>query len=621
MPTSARSRLPAIGHRERRVRAFRSGRAWVSPTPTDRPAAAAQGRHPVVLEVKDLRTYFFTYEGVVRALDGINLKVRGGETTGIVGETGCGKSVTAFSVTRLIGDPGRVVGGEVRFQGANLLWDLEREAKYRRVKGSDRIKVIRRFRRIRAANERLAALRGRRIAMIFQEPMAAMNPVFSISNQLGEAVLTHQCDTIVEDLLAADRNLRRMVAGPRFEDREPSEPGRRDEVSDLALELTSRAEPPGPPDQASEPPTNHGSGTPVDILVSAAGRSSDELRVAAERFAKTFGLASLATQLFYPLKNVNPGFDARPRVLRALRRVELNGRARAYFRYRRGLAAFQRRLNEVYLKEMTSGKPHRTERSRVHGRITLWKLRHLYLSIPGFTRSGRRALDQEVFWRTVRMLEGVRIANPVGVAKSYPHELSGGMLQRVMIAMALSCNPDLLLADEPTTALDVTIQAQVLELMRHLKEEVGTAIVLITHDLGVIAEVCDLVNVMYAGRIIESAGASELFRRPLHPYTQGLLASIPRFDQPGKELQSIPGSVPGLIHPPPGCRFHPRCPYAMKVCKELRPAETQLGEAGEEHMVACHLYETHEEATLPETAETPVAPESVESAPAPPVPA
>ena len=163
------------------------------------------------------------------------------------------------------------------------------------------------------------------------------------------------------------------------------------------------------------------------------------------------------------------------------------------------------------------------------------------------------------------------------------------MLQRVMISMALSCEPEVLLADEPTTALDVTIQAQILELMRQLRERVGTAIVLITHDLGVVAEVCDHVNVMYAGLIVESAPVAELFRRPLHPYTQGLLGSIPRYDHPEKELTSIPGSVPNLITPPPGCRFHPRCPYAMPVCKERRPESLPQGE---DHTVSCFLYES-----------------------------
>ncbi|MGB6501443.1 MAG: ABC transporter ATP-binding protein [Thermoplasmata archaeon] len=236
---------------------------------------------------------------------------------------------------------------------------------------------------------------------------------------------------------------------------------------------------------------------------------------------------------------------------------------------------------------MKIGKSQLGARSQISLRIRFERLKHFYYGLWGVHRAVHKPIRDELMWRVVALLEGLQIANPVQVARGFPHELSGGMLQRAMIAMALSCEPALLLADEPTTALDVTIQAQILELMRQLKAKVGTAIVLITHDLGVVAEVCDRVNVMYAGLIIESGPVHELFRRPLHPYTQGLLASIPRFDQPDKELASIPGSVPNLITPPPGCRFHPRCPYAMPICKEVRPLPQM---EGEDHMVACHLY-------------------------------
>jgi NitT/TauT family transport system ATP-binding protein len=174
-----------------------------------------------------------------------------------------------------------------------------------------------------------------------------------------------------------------------------------------------------------------------------------------------------------------------------------------------------------------------------------------------------------------------------GFEKAYPRQLSGGMLQRVMIAMALACEPEILMADEPTTALDVTIQAQILELMKDMRHRIGTGILLVTHDLAVVAEVADRVAVMYAGQIVEIANVRDLYGHPLHPYTQGLLASIPRLDQPSKTLTTIPGSVPNLIYPPSGCRFHPRCPYAMPICKESRPPNTLEGEG---HQVACFLY-------------------------------
>jgi len=252
------------------------------------------------------------------------------------------------------------------------------------------------------------------------------------------------------------------------------------------------------------------------------------------------------------------------------------------------LMTLQVQLNQVYLKEMAAGKPLARQRGVIRARMRLERMRRFYFGMFGYKRRVTKPLKLETFWRTVLLLEGVRIANPAQIAKSYPHELSGGMLQRVMIAMALCSDPEVLLADEPTTALDVTIQMQIIELMNQLRERVGTAIVLITHDLGVVAEVCNRVNVMYAGVVVESAPVHELFRRPLHPYTQGLLSAIPRMDRPDKELASIPGSVPNLITPPPGCRFHPRCPYAMPICKEKRP---EVLVQGEEHGVACFLYQ------------------------------
>jgi oligopeptide/dipeptide ABC transporter ATP-binding protein len=196
----------------------------------------------------------------------------------------------------------------------------------------------------------------------------------------------------------------------------------------------------------------------------------------------------------------------------------------------------------------------------------------------------RRAQVRE---RVLDAMAEVALPEPERRWRDYPHQFSGGMRQRVMIAMALSAEPELLVADEPTTALDVTIQAQILQLMRDLKTRHGTAILLITHDLGVIAEVADRVAVMYAGNIVEVAPVRDLYGHPLHPYAQGLLNSIPRMDQPDKKLESIPGSVPNLIYPPSGCRFHPRCPHAMPICKEKRPPMTVEGEG---HTVACFLF-------------------------------
>ena len=199
----------------------------------------------------------------------------------------------------------------------------------------------------------------------------------------------------------------------------------------------------------------------------------------------------------------------------------------------------------------------------------------------------RHRAKEIVLRRTIEMLKVVRMPYPEKVVKQYPHELSGGMRQRAMIAMALSCNPDMLIADEATTSLDVTIQAQILLLINDLKKRLGSSIMLITHDLGIVAEMCDRVIVMYAGIIVEEASTRDLFKNPLHPYTAGLLSSIPRLDIDSNRLEIIPGSVPNLIDPPKGCRFHPRCKYAMLICKGQKP---QMIEVSPQHRVACYIY-------------------------------
>jgi len=321
-----------------------------------------------LLDVKNLKTYFFTDEGVVRAVDGVDLYIKQGETLGVVGESGCGKSVTALSIMKLIPQPpGKIVEGEILYNGVNLV-DLP-------------------------AN-RMRKIRGKEISMVFQEPMTSLNPVFTCGEQIAEALRLH------EGL------------------------GRRD------------------------------------------------------------------------------------------------------------------------------------------------------------------AMD-----KTVDMLKLVHIPNAERRVKEYPHQLSGGMRQRIMIAMALSCNPKLLIADEPTTALDVTIQAQILELLNELKAKLRMAVMLITHDMGVIAETAQRVVVMYAAKVAEEAPVADLFKEPLHPYTQGLLRSIPRIDLDAKErrrLETIPGTVPTLRGDiAPGCRFAPRCPFVKAVCTEKDPV---LKEVKPGHKVSCWLY-------------------------------
>jgi oligopeptide/dipeptide ABC transporter ATP-binding protein len=314
-----------------------------------------------LLEVRGLTTVFDTDAGEVRAVDGVDFSLERGRTLGIVGESGCGKSVTALSIMGLVPrPPGRIVAGEVRFEGEDLL---------------------------RLSPARLRELRGARLSMIFQEPMTSLNPAFTVGDQVAEALLRH--------------------------------------------EKTSR---------------------------------------------------------------------------------------------------------------------------------------------------------KEAKHNAIEMLRRVRIPSPERRARDYPHRLSGGMRQRVMIAMALACNPQLLIADEPTTALDVTIQAQILELMRALRSELGTAIILITHDLGVIAELADDVIVMYAGKVVERCPVSSLFTEPHHPYTIGLLGSIPRLDLAQQRLSAIEGTVPDAAAMPAGCRFHARCPFAVNKCREEVPPLLPIEE---NHFVAC----------------------------------
>ena len=317
-----------------------------------------------LLSIKGLKTYFFTEDGVVKAVDNICLDVGRSEIVGLVGESGCGKSTVALSILRLVPYPGKIVSGKIVFDGIDLL-TLDEDS--------------------------MREVRGGRISIIFQNPQTSLNPVFKIGFQIAEAVRLHQ----------------------------------------------------------------------------------------------------------------------------------------------------------------------------------------------------KISKDEEIKKRVIDILEKVGFSDPERQFELFPHELSGGMRQRVMIAMALSCNPDLLIADEPTTSLDVTIQAQILELMRNLQKKFKSSILLITHNMGVIAEMCDKVAVMYAGKIVEFGDVVTVFKNPAHPYTKALLESIPRIDIEEQKLESIPGTVPSLINPPSGCRFHPRCRHFMKICKEKEPPKVEVEK---NHFVCCHMF-------------------------------
>jgi oligopeptide/dipeptide ABC transporter ATP-binding protein len=321
-----------------------------------------------LLKVQGLKTYFFLERGVVKAVDGVDFEIKKGEILGVVGETGCGKSVTALSIMRLISSPGKIVEGKIIFEGEDLL---------------------------KKSSEEMRKIRGTKIAMIFQDPHTSLDPVFTIGSQIAEPIKLHQVEE--QHLI------------------------RKDEV---------------------------------------------------------------------------------PR-------------------------------------------------------------------------------------KVVETLRLVGIPDPEQRVTEYPHQFSGGMKQRAMIGMMVSCNPAMLIADEPTTAVDVTIQAQILDLMRELRRKLGASILIITHNLGLIVEMCERVAVMYAGNMVEQADTLTLFENPAHPYTRALLAAVPKVGVERKELETIPGMVPSLIHPPPGCKFHPRCLHAMDICRKKFPETVEVGKG---HLVNCHLY-------------------------------
>jgi oligopeptide/dipeptide ABC transporter ATP-binding protein len=373
-----------------------------------------------VLEVKGLTTNFYTYEGVVKALDGVELYLKRGDTMGVVGETGCGKSVTAKCILRLVEPPGRIDGGEILF--------YDRDNGTGETKEIDILKLL---------PKEMLNIRGNKIAIVFQDPATYPNPVFRVGAQIAEVIMLHQ--NLARDALEIKiRELEEALKGKVT-------PERTQQIQQQIARYTEQLEDPPKPDK---------------------------------KYAKK----------------------------------------------------------------------------------AAWN-------------------------RAVEMLKMVRMPSPEQIANQYPHELSGGMRQRALIAMALACNPAILICDEATTALDVTVQAQVLNLLNELKKEIGSSIMIITHDLGVVAETCNWVTVMYAGTTVESTTTKELFSSPTHPYTIGLLTAIPKLHEDKERLDQIRGSVPNLINPPTGCRFHPRCGFATEICSEERPS---LEEVLPNHWVACH---------------------------------
>ncbi len=627
-----------------------------------------------VLDVRDLVTRFYTYDGVVRALEGVSFDIKKGETVGLVGETGCGKSVTALSVLRLIpSPPGRIEAGEILFRmpvdeavrlraAEDALWPLLRQVwktlpvggngwtkGFAARLGSDRtnpmphlsleraIEVANAVRRasvprqtkegkrpalppeltkvllehfktiysLRSKYDLLAkdeaymqAVRGNAISMIFQEPMSALNPVIPVGDQIAENILLHQEKALAKEALTwLDLELRMMGTKPVM-------PRMNAETAEILCPVC-KAPNYGRPSACascrarfvypawgipeSDPEGRH---CPFCAAVSEESAAED-----CETCHLPFHANGGKPGHLEPGSASLAGLSGNP-----LRRAKLQFYRSLYVR--KALTPAERAAREARAKD-TTAKPGTApaaarppQRAPAAAPVAPPKVAptpaapmkdplsvRVAARIPVIRRY-RRVMYDRAMRHAIKMLHEVRIPDPDKVVDSYPFELSGGMAQRVLIAIALSCNPQLLIADEPTTALDVTIQAQILKLMRELKSDIGSSVLLITHNLGVVAETCDRVGVMYAGTIVEMASAHTIFKDPLHPYTRGLMESIPSVTVEKDRLAMIHGNVPNLIHPPAGCRFHPRCPLAAQVCQETVP---EVRELAPQHFVACHM--------------------------------
>ena len=426
-------------------------------------------------ETEKIYTNFYTYEGVVRALNGVSIEVRRGETYGLVGESGCGKSVTVRSMMRIVQAPGKIEDGKI------LLFFSE----------ADRQKAVDIVKRSEAY---MRTIRGNEISMIFQEASTSLNPVLSIEYQIGESFRLHRMLEILGETIAALKDEKENASNPL------------------------------------------------------------------SRGWKGFQIAMFTRQ-----KNARE-------------------------RYEKHIYLIEEKLMQLEEDESPEARQKKHELNRERDHIKRNDFLVSFVRRVPFLRRYYRRLRPVIRREVVDLLKDLGVPNPDNIARCYPHELSGGMQQRIVIAIALACHPRMLIADEPTSNLDVTIQAQILDMIRTLKETKISSVLFITHDLGVVAEVCDRVTVMYAGDTCETAAVSELFKDPLHPYTKALLRSVPKVNQE-EALATIPGVVPNLVHPPSGCRFHPRCENAMEICKREKPP---LFTKSDGHTVSCHLYASKE---------------------------
>jgi peptide/nickel transport system ATP-binding protein len=518
-----------------------------------------------LLEIQNLYTNFYTYAGVVKALDGISFTINKGETFGLVGETGCGKSVTANCILRLIpSPPGKIESGHIYFaippdkrQRITELDTKLTEMESRKVPKEDPeyaaavsewAKLVREWDLLAKDISYMQKIRGNHISMIFQEPMSALNPVFTAGDQIAEVMLIHEKRQLafnvlkkIDERLADLKNYNPV----KFERVEGSGQVKCSNCGQISPEGITQCPKCGG--------TSAGAPTGKAITKDAAGGSKHV------KFKPVKGSGQVRCSNCQTV--VSEEAMKCPQCGGSFANSPFRGLSGARLRFYRGFYVRMHKDPDDLVLKVTS-------------------------KIPLLKRYNR-LVRQESLDKAEEMLKLVRIPDPKNVINAYPFELSGGMQQRVTIAMALANRPRLLIADEPTTALDVTIQAQILKLMTDLQKETGTSILLITHNLGVVAETCHRVGVMYAGVIAEIGPVSEVFKEPLHPYTQGLMNSIPKLSTMTERLEIIEGNVPNLIKPPPGCRFNPRCPYAMEICKKQKPPVIEVKPG---HKVTCHLY-------------------------------
>jgi oligopeptide/dipeptide ABC transporter ATP-binding protein len=438
-----------------------------------------------LLRVSNLKISFVTRAGKIQAINDVSFELKPGETLGLVGETGCGKSQTALAVMRLTPEAGIIERGEIWFSETNLTENIGQEFKLVETRG--RVKLRRNKSMLDMLNHEVSQIRGREITMIFQEPMTSLNPVYTVGRQLSETLLTHSVPMLADRVLA------------------------RNAATKDKLKAVSKAT--------------------IDVP------SQTKLRELLEQI----GLGPLEDQIWFILCRKDIGAPQKSEAIMGLG---------------------EKKLKPLTERFLISLKKH-------PGKIpTAYRFPS---RLPIIRRWLWGTIQKEALQVSYELLSLVNMPNAETVLRQYPHELSGGMRQRVMIAMAIATRPKLVIADEPTSALDVTVQAQILELLRGLKGTFNAAILFISHDLGVISEICDRVGVMYAGNLVEVATLDQLFADPKHPYTQGLLASIPTYGEKKEMLRTIDGNVPNLIAPPKGCRFRTRCSRAFDKCTHGPP--------------------------------------------------